>query len=236
MTINKAAIFAGAVGGMVPNLLRLAINLTSDPPKPISHDPLGYVIGILLLGCLGALVAWIWQEIDMKKALYLGVGLPSLIQMAGLQSHQATTQSASTAMQASAFLFISSAYAQPVPEGEVTKVSGRKIAFVGDNTTPKYSVAFFQKDGQVFSTRLITKPGFEVVDVPSTATSFAIQAGSSKSETFPLPQKPGALKQASIQIIPQKSGGIVQALGFGESNEFDIKVVLQDVEHLPVAR
>lgn len=75
-----ASALTAGFGGISPNLLQIAIDLTGK--KEVGYVNTGYLIGLLLLAVLGAGVALIWGEKDLKRAYYLGLGLPSLIQVA----------------------------------------------------------------------------------------------------------------------------------------------------------
>ncbi len=70
--INKAAIFAGAVGGVAPNFLRLIVNYSSPSPQPIISAPIGYCLAIAGFAVLRAVAVWVFQETDLKRAFYVG--------------------------------------------------------------------------------------------------------------------------------------------------------------------
>jgi hypothetical protein len=71
----------GAFGGMSPFLLRLAMDLINNKSR-IEFITTSIAIGIALLAILGGGIATIWKESDLKKAFYLGLGLPSLLTVA----------------------------------------------------------------------------------------------------------------------------------------------------------
>jgi len=75
---KTAPIIVGALGGITPNLVTLAGQLTA---KNAELPNATYLIGLLIFAGLGAAVAYIWQERNLKKAFYIGIGLPSLIQL-----------------------------------------------------------------------------------------------------------------------------------------------------------
>jgi hypothetical protein len=233
--IYKSAIFSGAVGGIIPNILRLAINLTSDPPKQTVHGWSGYLIGVTLLALLGAVIAWIWQESDLKKALYLGIGLPSLIQVIGLQSAQpGTSLPQIPSRPVTSISLISSAYGQTAsPTEEELVIPGRKLTTVSAGAAaPLQTIAFFNRDGRQIGTASITSSTPTVVDVPDSATAFTIQIGESSSQATGLPDIPNATETAEVKIGAAKSSGFLQAFGFSGSNRYDIRVSL--TKPLPV--
>ena len=76
---HKFAIFlAGAFGGIAPTALRLAIDLVQER-RTISELSASILVGVGLFALLGAGVAVVWKEEDIRKAFVLGVSLPSLI-------------------------------------------------------------------------------------------------------------------------------------------------------------
>ncbi|MEK7397679.1 MAG: hypothetical protein AAB116_12175 [Candidatus Poribacteria bacterium] len=68
---------SAAFGGLSPNLLSLGMDFINGKNLP----NFTYFIGILIFAGMGAVVALIWRETDLKKAFYLGIGLPALIQV-----------------------------------------------------------------------------------------------------------------------------------------------------------
>jgi hypothetical protein len=223
--INKAAIFAGAVGGVAPNFFRLIVNYSSPSPQPIIGAPIGYCLAIAGFAGLGALVAWIYQETDLKRAFYVGIGLPSLLQVTTLQLAQSPTQHGVApplaGTQASISL-VSSAYAQePSPAGP--SAIGRKLDLSGDTNTPQCAVSFYGTDGKWIS----TKPAGQGVDVPPTAAKFAIQVGQSISPSYTIPATPNAVINARVKISEKAGSGFLQGIGLAKAGQYDITVQFQ---------
>jgi hypothetical protein len=72
------AVIAAALGGISPNLMSLGIMLTTGEGE---LPQLTYVLGLLIFALLGGAVSFFWREIDPKRAFFLGLGLPSIIQI-----------------------------------------------------------------------------------------------------------------------------------------------------------
>ncbi len=68
----------GAFGGIAPTLLRIGVDL-SQQNKSVSEINSSVLVGMAIFAMLGGAVAAIWNEVDLKKVFYLGMGLPSLI-------------------------------------------------------------------------------------------------------------------------------------------------------------
>jgi len=71
-------IAVGAFGGIAPTLLRIGVDL-SQQNKSVSEINSSVLVGMAIFAMLGGAVAAIWNEVDLKKVFYLGLGLPSLI-------------------------------------------------------------------------------------------------------------------------------------------------------------
>jgi hypothetical protein len=238
--INKAAIFAGAVGGVAPNLVRLIVNYSSPTPQPITSQPVSYCMAMVGFAALGALVVWAFQETNLKQALFIGVGLPSLLQVATLQSSvgpEAKSPNAWPQRQTSLSL-VSSAYAQELPpqSNGPSLVPGRKLTLIGDAQTPPYVVAFFDASGRLQSTQNITKPTIQIIDVPEAASKFGVQVGNSYSDQVTLSTSPNAVISVDVTLTAKSSSGFLQGLGFVKAGDYDIKLASREVQPLPPGR
>jgi hypothetical protein len=229
--INKTAIVAGAVGGVGPNLLRLIINYSSPNPHPMINQPFSYCLALLGFAALGGFVAWGLEEKDFKRALFIGIGLPAMFQLGSLQS----LPSSSTAPPSDApplagietsFSLISSAYAQP-PAGPSAAVHGRKLHLTGDHNLPSYTVAFYGPDNKLRSTQTVTNPASQDVEVPDTATKFALQLGESTSRSYELLNSASAVIRAEVKIHERAASGFLQGVGLAHGGRYEIEVHLQ---------
>lgn len=219
---NKAALFAGALGGVAPNLFRLGVNYASTSPQQI--QPVPYFGAMLIFAVLGALVAWAFQEKNLRKALFLGIGLPSLFQATSLQSIPPSTTPPSRApgTQASISL-VSSAYAQPpsppspsAPTRTLNLSASRNIA---------YTVAFYGMNNSLISSAPVTNSGS--VPVPKDAAKFAVQVGGSTSTSYELPKTSAPVINADVKINEKPTAGFFQGLGLAKAPQYDISVRVQ---------
>ncbi|MDJ0647425.1 MAG: hypothetical protein QNJ60_01855 [Xenococcaceae cyanobacterium MO_188.B19] len=85
-------IFSASIGGISPSLLTLAIFLVNGGSLPNSS----YLVGLLIFAFLGGVICWIWREQDRRKAFYLGIGLPSLIQLTVATNDVSTSDNLNT--------------------------------------------------------------------------------------------------------------------------------------------
>ena len=221
---NKAALLAGALGGVAPNLVRLAVNYTSSSPQQTINQPVPYFLAMLVFAVLGALVVWVFQERKLKQALFLGIGLPSLFQTASLQSIPPSTTPPSRApgTQASISL-VSSAYAQS-PSPPAPSITTRALNLSTDKNIA-YTVAFYDTSNSLISSAPVKGPGS--VSVPKGAVKFAVQVGGSTSTSYELPTTSAPVINADVKISEKSSSGFFQGLGLAKAPQYDISVRVQ---------
>jgi hypothetical protein len=220
---NKAAIFAGALGGVAPNLVRLFVNYSSPSPQHIINQPVVYSFAMVGFAVLGALVVWAFQETNLKQALFLGIGLPSLFQIGSLQSAAPLTPPAMAPGTHASISLISSAYAQPPPPSPSAPAVNRTLNLTADKNIP-YTVAFYGKDNALISSSPVTNPG--AVAVPPAAVKFALQVGASTSNSYELPTSVAVIK-ADVKIDEKPTSGFIQGLGLAKAPQYDISVRVQ---------
>ncbi len=78
MSLKMRIGLAAAFGGMSQNLLMIAVDLTKEKAE---MPEITFVIGLAIFGLMSAGLALVWDENDLKKAFYLGLSLPSIIQL-----------------------------------------------------------------------------------------------------------------------------------------------------------
>jgi hypothetical protein len=228
---NKSAIFFGAFGGVAPNLVRVFVNYSSPNPQPITSQPVFYCVAMVGFAAVGALVAWAFKEKNLKRALFIGVGLPAMFQVGTLQSVPASSPlppSSAPPMAGTelSFSLVSSAYAQPPPSPSAS-VPGRKLNFTGDPKNPPYTVAFYGPDNKLQSTHEVTNPASQSVDVPDAATKFALQVGESTSSSYELTKTASAVMKAEVKISEKASSGFLQGVGLAKGKNYEITVRIQ---------
>jgi hypothetical protein len=95
--MGSRILFSAAFGGLAPTLLKAVIASQNSGFRPslIFADPMtaidvvgGFLFVILIMGALGAGIAYAFQESDMKKAFFIGLGVPSLLTVGSVTASQ----------------------------------------------------------------------------------------------------------------------------------------------------
>ena len=220
---NKAAMFAGGLGGVAPNLLRLILNYSSPNPQHLINQPVQYSLAMVGFAVLGGLVVWVFQETNLKQALFLGIGLPSLFQIGSLQTAPSLAPPTIAPGTQASISLLSSAYAQSPPSPSVS-VPDRTLNLTVNKNIP-YTVAFYRADNSLTSSSPVTNPGS--VTVPPDAAKFAFQVGASTSNSYELPKTPAAAIKANVTINEKPTSGFIQGLGLAKAPQYDITVRMQ---------
>jgi hypothetical protein len=71
----------GSFGGIAPTLLRIGVDLCQQN-KSLKEVNASVLLGMAIFAFMGGVLAAIWDEVDLKKVFYIGLGLPSLITVA----------------------------------------------------------------------------------------------------------------------------------------------------------
>jgi hypothetical protein len=220
---NRAAILAGALGGVAPNVVRLMVSYTSPSPQHIINQPVSYCLAMVGFAVLGALVVWVFQETRLQQALFLGVGLPSLFQIGALQSAPSSNPPAIAPGTQASISLVSSAYAQSPPNPS-SSVADRTLKLTADKNIP-YTVAFYNMDNGLISSSPLTNPAS--IAVPPNAVKFALQVGGSTSNSYELPKTPSAVINADVMIRERSGSGFIQGLGLAKTPQYDISIRVQ---------
>ena len=218
---NKAAIFAGGLGGVAPNLVRLIVNYSSPSPQHIISQPVSYFLAMVGFAVLGALVVWVFQETNLKQALFLGIA--SLFQIGSLQSAPSLTPPSMAPGTQASISLVSSAYAQPPPNPSAS-AADRTLNLTADKNI-RYTVAFYRLNNSLISSLPATNSGS--VAVPPDAVKFALQVGESTSDSYELPKTSGAVIKADVKINEKPTSGFLQGLGLARAPQYDITARVQ---------
>ncbi|MGP0074436.1 MAG: hypothetical protein ACLPWF_21180 [Bryobacteraceae bacterium] len=195
--MTSKIIAAGALGGISPTLIRLAIDFVNGNSS-IGQLNASIILGIGLFAFLGACVAAVWGETDLKKVFYVGLGLPSLVTV--IASH-----GSAPAPSAASLFFPSAVFAAD------DAVAGRslKVQLPADLAGTQPRVVFSTEAGD----QTVAMSNGGVVAVPPSATSVRIQSSVGSSNQVPLPRTAGG--QMTLQTTAEKSAwyGFKYAVG-----------------------
>jgi hypothetical protein len=244
----KTAFGIGALGGVAPVLVRGAVYLFAHDgvmPPLKSGQLLGYMCAVAIFLVFGGVVAIALDDArTIKSAFLVGVSLPSLFQVSGLQA-DAPRQTADVSAPFHV-AFISSAWAEE-QEGAASReigsrktsedapVSYRKLEVSTPNTpiSNNVSATFLDNSGNRISSTTI-QPGFAAVNVPAKAAAVQFQKDGSATESHALSNT--AVQTADVKIEQKPVSAFVQAIGLSREAKPSLEVTkVADAQKLPVA-
>lgn len=251
--VVPAAIVAAALGGIAPNMINLAILLTSDGELP----EYTYYLGLLIFLLMGAAVGFFWQETNLKRAFCLGISLPALIQVGisdlsnqPLQEFQPADVVARVSNRPGMpFSLTSTAMAQPrATESETRPIYGRKVLIEIDRlfftqTSIRNQLAVLYDHHDKKSSKRVPismlstfineqkKDGKKSnrvfvlqLDIPETARTFRIQVGRVYSRSAALSTTPRSANLYQLRYIKSKWSGLKRAFGQRSASKYRIEL------------
>jgi hypothetical protein len=206
-------ICAAAFGGVLSNIVDLATRLQQQPPSLPSWT---YWIGFFLWAACGAGVAAVWGERNLKRAFYLGIGLPAFIQLnVGLNPQKSNP--------ADAYLkfLLPPALAQP----SVPSVHGRELRVIRNENAPAdgYSVVFLSPDVSFEETHPINFQRMPI-PIPSYATRMIVQYQRYRSRPISLPREDHVEFAVEIYVRENLWSGFLQAIGRRDAPRYNVIV------------
>lgn len=116
---HRDVVLGGFFGGAAPYLLGMAHNALAATAQGESHLflNLGYWVGTLLFGVIGAAVAYYLEQVDRKKAFAMGAAAPGIVLglMQGAKSNDVSGITAPPTSSVDISWLVPSAFAAPAP-------------------------------------------------------------------------------------------------------------------------
>lgn len=230
--MKKLPIFiAAAFGGISPNLLRLAVSLMKEEAE---LPGVTYALGLLIFAMMGGVVAYIWEETDLKKAFYLGIGLPALIQMgAGEISKQpvAFTEPAAVtqpfALQESGIQLMPVAFMQDTNRDANKRVQldTKQLTVTLSKRKKEVTVYLYGPREKTMQEEKLTfkfRENEKTINIPANITSMQVQIGDVKSNKWDFPAQRALT--CNVEIVESMWRGLFQAFGFRATGIVEIKI------------
>lgn len=235
MTYQKS-IWAAAAGGASPVLLYLAVSMT----RPNAEWPtFTFIFGVALYAVLGGLVGWVSAEADLRKAFFLGIGLPALINTGVNGATEKAPTSNPPRVQARNWSLITSAHAAELvfirtnaPSSRTNGVASA-APFTGTNWIVSIlpakklgDVWFSAKDaqGKVIQRWMIDSGEKKTVEVPINTTQVAFSGDNFESKTQAF--LPMTRQTSVIELEAERDiwSGFKKALGVRNAKEYGLGV------------
>lgn len=243
---SKQAFLIGSLGGVAPILVRGAVYVFSHSgvtPPLSSGQLIAYFGGLVVFLVFGGIVAVALDDgRTLKSAFLVGVSLPSLFQVSGLQADAPKTADISAPFSVA---FIASASAQErldrdaaKPESTLPKDnpgSRRKleISIPNNQSSKNVSATFLDESGNRISSKVV-ELGFGAVDVPPKAASVQFEKDGSASESHPLSQTD--VQTAKVAVEQTSVSAFIQAIGLSRKAKPSIELLkVEDAKKLPVS-
>lgn len=201
---------AAGFGGVAPNVFRLATKMTAGDGAP----EISYLIGMLIFAAMGAAVALAFEERELKKAFFLGLGLPAMFQ-SGVNDISSAANSA--------WLVTPAVYASE------SEQPPREITLRLENVPP-FDVIFSAYDGKRKELFTVAEPGKEEkLNAPGWARSFVVVIGSATSEPTKIPP-PDEAAFFRVRIKRSAWSGLKQSVGVKGVSSFNVLVTREKEE------
>jgi len=203
---------AAGFGGTATSLFALAISLTKGEALP---NP-SFLLGIALLAFLGAMVAVLLDETNCKKAFFLGLGLPSLVQVGAANATRPAAEGAHSAWLA----LLPVAHASD----DEASILGRTLVLRTDGRTA-YDVIFTSGDGKREEKVAVPAAATEKnLAVPHYARRYVVQVGRARSASQPLSLNGGGETIVKVTLRDKTWSGLQRAVGIQPSADYDVMV------------
>jgi hypothetical protein len=226
--MTQRSIVAAGLGAASPSLLRLAIGLEAGQGLPEGT----YVIGLVIFVLLGSIVGWLFDERDLKRAFYMGIGLPALLQLgiSELDRPPALAPSDPAASAAAPGDSVSGVALEIAALDDLRHLVDvawggpqRLVLLVASGQPHNVQVEFSDPVGA----RVVRGPASETdrlleFDVPEGATSFRVVVGRS----YAAPQSLGAAgaMRYRVAVSPKRWSGLKQAIGADSAPAYVVRV------------
>ncbi|MCP4201150.1 MAG: hypothetical protein GY769_04370 [bacterium] len=201
-----AVALAGGFGGVAPNIFRVASRLTGGADLPGAS----YLIGMLMFSLMGAAIALAFEERELKKAFFLGLGLPAMFQSGVNDLSQANGASLLPRT--------------PIAYAAMSQAPPRPVVFLAADVPP-YNVVFSSTDGKRREIHEVEHPEKDnLVMAPGWTSSFVVTIGESASDPERLPP-PDEEAEYRLEVRRKAWSGLKQAVGMKEADEYELAIV-----------
>ncbi|HVV73751.1 MAG TPA: hypothetical protein VHI52_19960 [Verrucomicrobiae bacterium] len=219
-------LFAGFVGGLLTPMIHPIQEFFVTYRYPSDFTVAYWFFG-MALGILGALMVWLFNETDARKALVFGLSLPAFLFGFGASiqngasgdksSHAPNTEVHPNGTVGLLDFFFSSAYAQePSPSPASQTPSYQRTVEINISGQPfSYHVDFLDTQGSVVGASFdVDQANSELVarPVPDNAASIRITAGGTPLEKK-LDSKPGQTIEIDLEGTFQRTFSVAQVFG-----------------------
>lgn len=231
------SVLAAAFGGASPSLLNLAMLLTGHNYARFEIGT--YCLGILVWAFMGAMVGWIVYEKNLKKAFYLGVGLPAFIQASIAnfsEANKATDRAASAfpslvqsavAAEPPTTVIAPAATASPPSSSVPAPPATNRILVIGPAAqgVSEYRLRWTFTDGKIEEIQLAREKTNRLV-LPPNVREIVVQGENLEPAKVRLSELVSPTNHLELRVRHRTWSGLERALGMRGVKDFaaDVKV------------
>ncbi len=228
--MKMGPILWGGLGGILPNVVQKAQQLVNSSPDDALEAIIypTFLLGVLLVACIGAIIVAAFREEDSRKALFLGIGAPALIMVVASAPSQGTNSAASSTStepvvqeQQSTFVpwLIGDVYAgdielrRPPPVSENNLVPGRFVEVIATGKSESFNIDFLNDRKDLITSASLPNINFGKLPLPPNASFIRFSKRGESSETFALPLDKDNTKAFLVNVSGEKVYGFWTAFG-----------------------
>lgn len=232
----------GGVGGILPNVVQKAQQLVNSSPDDALEAIIypTFMLGVLLVACIGAIIVAAFREEDSRKALFLGIGAPALIMVVASAPSQGTGSTAGAAPPTASVTqeqqqtyvpwLISEALADDVerrrlpPPPENDLVPGRFVDVIAAGKSESFNIDFLNDKKELITSATLPNINFGKLPLPPNATSIRFSKQDESSGIYPLPLDKDKTKEFQVNVTGEKVYGFWTAFGVAPKVTYNFKV------------
>lgn len=228
--MKMGPILWGGLGGILPNVVQKAQQLVNSSPDDALEAIIypTFLLGVLLVACIGAIIVAAFREEDSRKALFLGIGAPALIMVVASAPSQGTNSAASSTPtepvvqeQQSTFMpwLIGDVYAgdtelrRPPPVAENNLVPGRFVEVIATGKSESFNIDFLNDRKNLITSASLPNINFGKLPLPPNASFIRFSKLGESSDTFSLPLEKDKTKAFLVNVSGEKVYGFWTAFG-----------------------
>lgn len=228
--MKAGPILWGSLGGILPNVVQKAQQLVNSSPDDALEAIIypTFLLGVLLVACIGAVIVAAFREEDSRKALFLGIGAPALIMVVASAPSQGANSAASSTPTAPVVQEQQSTFVpwlirevsagdielkRPPPVPENNLVPGRFVEVIATGESESFNIDFLNDRKELITSASLPNINFGKLPLPPNASYIRFSKQGEASDTFALPLDKDKTKAFVVNVTGERAYGFWTAFG-----------------------